>query len=139
MSGGHGHGDEPPDPGAGNQLVWPIHQWQFFELHAFTFKLVTSATAGNRTVGIEYNDGTIPWWFVDADDVQVASRTVIYCFSTGPLSNFETGPDKTVTPISSFWLEGAWKIATAIDNLKGNDIISEVTIHGHYRLNPQRN
>ena len=139
MNGGHGHGDEPSDPGAGNDLVWDVPIWQFFILQSFVFRLVTASTSGTRTVGIKFVSGAFTFFQIYANQTQSNSATVDYCFSNAPFSNFETGPDVTNTPIATMSLDDSYTIETTIDNMKSGDVISASGVFGTYRPNPQFN
>lgn len=52
-------------------------------IQAVTFRLVTSASAGNRVAAIQVTDGTFNFFWYIAPTAQVASTTEIYSFAPG--------------------------------------------------------
>ncbi len=137
MSGGHGHGDEPTPPGAGNELVWTVPNGQFFMLQSLVFRLVTASTSGTRTVGIKYRSASFDWFTIYGDQTQSNSATVDYCFSDASLNNFETGPDHTSCPMSEMILDDSFTIETTINNMKSGDVLSAIGVYGQYWMDPQ--
>lgn len=132
----HGGGHDPPDPGAGDDWTFEVPDKQILCPVAIRFKLVTSSTSGTRTVGIRYYNSSATYFESYSTSTQSNSESMEYCFYVGANEVSESGPDFTSASLALMCLGEGFTIASIIHNLKGNDVLSDVTIFGSGSIDP---
>ena len=117
-------------PGAGNNLSFPAPGNCRILPVSLIFVLTTDANGANRTVRIEYDDGTNLFYRTANSYVQTASLVRQYCFGSGSMPPFtEATNDQRYGSLSPHvFLLANDTIETDITNIQAGDAITDAVL-----------
>lgn len=114
-----------PGGDAAAGITEPIQQGEYVRLGSVAFRLVTSATAGNRQVLVALLDGTGTAVFtVAAPAVQAASLTVDYAFGVEVPAYGSAALGAMGGPLLGCWLDQNMSLAVIVNTAKAGDVLS---------------
>ena len=114
-------------PGAGVNLSETVPTAARWQLLAFRFRMVTSATVATRVATIEIDDGTTSYLDISPNQTQTAGQTCTYNISPGGATGTSNADNRFLVPIAApFFLGAGHRIKSSVLNLDAGDQISQV-------------
>ena len=114
-------------PAAGAEISETVPTGARWQLLAFRYQLVTSATVANRQSTLLADDGTTNLWYAGGDPVQPASGTFLYSFGAGytPFGAVPTNATGRSLPTPNFLGAGS-RLKTQTLSIQAGDQYSNV-------------
>ena len=115
------------NPAAGAEIILTVPAGQAFNVRSMRFRLVTSATAGTRTVTLLYDDGTNIYAQIDPVMDHAASLTTDYTF-TLDIGYKQASGNRPVcnNSLPNLYLLAGHRLRTLTTNLAAGDQFSLV-------------
>lgn len=109
------------DPAANTEISETVPtgaRWRFVSLRA---TLTTDATAGNRVIGLTFDDGTNIYGGAFANYNQAASLAFAYYFSNTGLNHAQASTDAMISTPANVVLPAGHRLRTLTNNIQATD------------------